>query len=163
MKKITRIPVLLVLMLFAAGCGQHVLSESQLSALDFPGGFEQFSRNPEAAVGKTLLLGGIIIENQVGREGTTLKIKPYTLDSRGIPRRAIEGEGELLAVSERVLDPLFYKNGHLVTLTATYLGREDRGGPEGGYPRMRFRIGEIHIWPKPAHYPYGYRYPFRLY
>lgn len=163
MKKIVRITVVLALMLFAAGCGQHVLSEPQLSALDFPGGFEQFSRNPEAAVGKTLLLGGIIIENQVGRGGTTLKIKPYTVDSKGIPRRPFEGEDELLVLSERVLDPLIYKSGHLVTLTATYLGREDRGGPEGGYPRMRFRIGEIHIWPRPAHYPYGYRYPFRLY
>jgi outer membrane lipoprotein len=163
MEKIIRIAVLLALVLFAAGCGQHVISEPQFSALDFPGGFEEFSRTPETAVGKKLLLGGIIIENQVGREGTTLKIKPYTVDSKGIPRHPIEGENELLAVSERVLDPLLYKSGHLVTLTATYLGREDRGGPEGGYPRMRFRIGEIHIWPKPAHYPYGYRYPFRLY
>jgi outer membrane lipoprotein len=163
MTKTTRIPVLLALILFAAGCGQHVLTGSQRSALDFPGGFEQFSRNPERAVGKTLLLGGIIIENQVGREGTILKIKPYTVDSGGIPRRPIEGEEEVLAASERVLDPFIYKSGHLVTLTATYLGREDRSGPEGGYPRMRFRIGEIHIWPRPAHYPYGYRYPFRLY
>jgi outer membrane lipoprotein len=163
MNRIIRIAGMLALALMASGCSQHVLSEAQRSAIDIPGGFQQLSENPEAAVGKTLLLGGIIIENQVGREGTTLKIKPYTVDNRGIPRRPFEGEEELLATSGRVLDPLFYKAGHLVTLTATYLGREVRGGPEDGYPRMRFRIGEIYIWPRPAHYPYGYRYPYRLY
>jgi hypothetical protein len=51
----------------------------------------------------------------------------------------------------------------MVTLTATYRGLESREEEGRIYRRMLFEIGEIHSWPPPAHYPYGYRYPYRIY
>ncbi len=156
--------LVLILVLLASGCGSHhVLSPTAHSAVDFPGGYKEFLRDPEAASGRTLMLAGFIVSNQVSRDGTVLTLRPYTMDKRGVPRNPVKGSGELLARSKRILDPARFSPGHLVTLTATYAGREPRMVAEQQFGRPLFEIGEIQWWPKEPHYPYGYRYPFRIY
>ncbi len=154
--------LILAVVLLAPGCS-HVLSPAARSAVDLPGGYGQFFRDPEAAAGRTLLLAGFIVSNKVSRDGTVLTLRPYTMDQRGVPRRPVKGAGELLARSERILDPARFGSGHLVTLTATYVGREPRAVADRQFGRPLFEIGEIHWWPKEPHYPYGYRYPYRIY
>lgn len=153
---------IVVAVLLTAGCG-HVLSESARSAVDLPGGYSQFLRDPEAAVGRSLLLAGFVRSHQVSREGTLLTLLPYTVDKRGVPQSAIKNAGELLARSERILDPARFGTGHLVTLVATYVGREPRSVADKQFGRPLFEIDEIYWWPREPHYPYGYRYPFRIY
>lgn len=153
---------IVVTVLLATGCG-HVLSESARSTVDLPGGYAQFLRDPEAATGRTLLLAGFVRSHRVSREGTVLALLPYTVDKRGLPRSPVPGSGELLARSERILDPAHFGCGHLVTMTATYVGREPRSVADKQFGRPLFEVGEIHWWPKEPHYPYGYHYPFRIY
>lgn len=153
---------ILSLLLLAAGCS-HAVSPAVHSTVDLPGGYKEFLRDPEAAAGRTLMLAGFIVSNKVSRDGTILTLKPYTMDKRGVPRSPVKGSGELLARSERILDPARFGPGHLVTLTATYVGLEPRAVAEQQFGRPLFEIGEIHWWPKEPHYPYGYRYPYRIY
>jgi len=153
---------ILTLVLLVAGCSQ-VVSPIARSTVDIPGGYKEFLRDPEAATGRTLILAGFIVSNKVSRDGTVLTLRPYTMDKRGIPRSPIKGSGELLARSDRILDPANFGRGHLVTLTATYVGREPRVVAEQQFGRPLFEIGEIQWWPKEPHYPYGYRYPYRIY
>ncbi|APG28480.1 hypothetical protein A7E78_11880 [Syntrophotalea acetylenivorans] len=155
--------LVLILVLLAAGCSSHVLSPAAHSTVDLPGGYKEYSRDPEAATGRTLMLAGFIVSNRVSRDGTVLTLLPYTMDKRGVPRSPVKGSGELLARSERILDPARYGPGHLVTLTATYVGREPRIVAEQQFGRPLFEIGEIQWWPREPHYPYGYRYPYRIY
>jgi starvation-inducible outer membrane lipoprotein len=156
--------LVLILVLLAAGCSSsHVLSPTAHSTVDLPGGYKEFLRDPGAATGRTLMLAGFIVSNKVSREGTVLTLRPYTMDKRGVPRSPVKGSGELLARSERILDPARFGPGHLISFTATYVGREPRAVAEKQFGRPLFEIGEIHWWPKEPHYPYGYRYPFRIY
>jgi starvation-inducible outer membrane lipoprotein len=154
--------LILILVLLAAGCS-HVLSPPAHSAVDLPGGYKEFLRDPEAATDRTLLLAGFIVAHKVSRDGTVLTLRPYTMDKRGVPRSPVKGSGELLARSDRILNPAHFGSGHLVTLTATYVGREPRAVADQQFGRPLFEIGEIHWWPKEPHYPYGYRYPYRIY
>jgi starvation-inducible outer membrane lipoprotein len=163
MNGIGRLLVMLAIVALAAGCSRHVMSEDSLSAVDLPDGYRQFIQDPPANIGKTVLLGGFIAENILTREGTTLKVKPFTLDQQGQPRRLIQDGEEFLASTDRFLPPDRFGEGHMVTLTATYRGLESREEEGRIYRRMLFEIGEIHSWPPPAHYPYGYRYPYRIY
>lgn len=153
---------IVVTVFLATGCG-HVLSESARSSVDLTEGYSQFVRDPQDSVGRTLLLAGIVVSHQVSREGTVLTLLPYTVDRRGVPKRPVRNAGEFLARSERILDPNKFGSGHLVTLVATYVGREPRSVADKQFGRPLFEVGEIYGWPKVAHYPYGYRYPFRIY
>jgi outer membrane lipoprotein len=153
---------ILVVALLVAGCS-HVLPPEAQSTVDLPGGYEQFLRDSAAATGRTLLLAGFVVSHQVSRDGTVLTLLPYTMDKRGRPRSPVKGSGELLARSDRILDPAHFGSRRLVTLTATYVGREPRAVADQQFGRPLFEIGEIHWWPKEPHYPYGYRYPFRIY
>jgi starvation-inducible outer membrane lipoprotein len=166
MDRMNHLPVMLVLLTMMAvtvGCNRHVLSDQALSAVDLPGGYEQFIRNPPAHVGETVLLGGMITEYGVTREGTTLKVKPYTLDSQGLPRQLIQDGEEFLARTDNLLPPDKFGAGHMVTMTGTYQGLATKEQAEKAYRPMLFEIRTIRSWPRPAIYPYGYHYPFRIY
>ncbi len=163
MNRMVKLLMLFTIAILATGCGSHVMSEAALSTVDLPGGYSQFLKNPQENIGKTVLLAGYVVENQVSRDGTLLKIQPYTVDRQGQPRRLIQGGEEFLVRTDQVLPPEKFEAGHMVTLTGTYLGLESRGKDNQAYRRMLFEIDEIHSWPPPAHYPYGYRYPFRIY
>jgi starvation-inducible outer membrane lipoprotein len=152
----------LIVVLLVAGCSPVASPIAQLT-VDIQGGYKEFLRDPDAATGRSLMLAGFIVSNQVSRDGTVLTLRPYTVDKRGVPRSPIKGSGELLARSDRILDPARFGRGHLATLTATYVGREPRVVAEQQFGRPLFEIGEIQWWPKEPHYPYGYRYPFRIY
>ena len=59
------------LFLLLGGCS-HVLSRDALLTVDPAVDFAQVKANPDAYKGKTLLLGGLIIETRLSREGATL-------------------------------------------------------------------------------------------
>lgn len=153
---------ILTVILLVAGCSS-VVSPTAHSTVDLPGGYKEFLRDPESATGRTLMLAGFIVSNKVSRDGTVLTLRPYTIDQRGVPRSPIKGASEILVRSDRILDPARFSSGHLVTMTATFVGREPRAVAEQQFGRPLFEIGEIHWWPKEPHYPYGYHYPFRIF
>jgi outer membrane lipoprotein len=113
------------LLLLLGGCS-HVLSRDALLDVDPTVDFAQVKANPDAYKGKTLLLGGLIIDTRLGREGTTLEVLRYTLNRWGEPQTADEVGGRFLARTGRLLDPELYKAGLFVTLTGTVEGVETR-------------------------------------
>jgi starvation-inducible outer membrane lipoprotein len=163
MKQLSVMLVLLPMTALAFGCSRHVFSEQTLSGIDLSLGYRQFIRNPSAHLGQTLLLGGFVTDFSIGREGTTLKVKPYTLNSQGLPERLIQDSGEFLARTDRLLTPEKFGRGRMVTIAATYRGLAPAADKDKPYRPMVFEIREIASWPRPAHYPYGYHYPFRIY
>jgi outer membrane lipoprotein len=172
--KHTLLLVVLPLLLLAGGCS-HVLSREALLDVDPTIDFAEIKANPQAFQGKTLVLGGLIVNARPGREGTTLEILRYSLDRWGEPQTVDEGGGRFLARSDRFLDPELYQSGLLVTLTGTVEGVESR--PLQGYDYVYpvFRIAEAYVWSRrygPSYlygyydpwlyrpYPYYYRDPF---
>lgn len=148
------------LLLLLGGCS-HVLSRDALLNVDPTVDFAQVKANPDAYKGKTLLLGGLIIETRMSREGTTLEVLSYTLDRWGEPLSADEAGGRFLARTGRFLDPELYKPGLFVTLTGTVEGVETRPLHNYDYVYPVFRIVEAYLWnQRTSAYPYGYYDPF---
>lgn len=149
------------LFLLLGGCA-HVLSREALLDVDPGVDFAQVKANPDAHKGKTLLLGGLIIDTRLSREGTTLEVLRYTLDRWGEPQAADEAAGRFLARTGRFLDPELYTPGLLITLTGIVEGVETRSLQNYDYVYPVFRIAEAYVWSRrygPA-YPYGYYDPY---
>jgi outer membrane lipoprotein len=148
------------LLLLLGGCS-HVLSRDALLDVEPGVDFAQVKANPDAYKGKTLLLGGLIIETRMSREGTTLEVLSYTLDRWGEPLAADEAGGRFLARTGRFLDPELYRQGLFVTLTGTVEGVETRPLHNYDYVYPVFRIAEAYLWSqRTSAYPYGYYDPF---
>jgi outer membrane lipoprotein len=150
------------LLLLLGGC-THVLSRGALLNVDPAVDYAEVKANPDAYKGKTLLLGGIIIDTRLSQEGTTLEVLRYTLDRWGEPQTADEAGGRFLARTGRFLDPELYKTGLFVTLTGVVEGVETRPlqNYEYAYAYPVFRIVEAYLWNRPIlAYPYGYYGPF---
>lgn len=138
--------------LLLAGCGGHVLSQEALRQVDEGVDPAQVLANPEAFIGRTLLLGGPILDIQVGREGTTMEILNYRLDRWGEPRAP--QEGRFLVSTEQFLDPEIYRLGAFVTMTGTVRGSELRALRDGEYRYPVVEVGEVHRWsPYTRYYP----------
>jgi len=151
--------VILPLVLLLGGCA-HVLSRDALLKVDPNIDFAEVKTDPQAFRGKTLVLGGMIVETRLNREGTTVEVLRYTLDRWGEPLEADESGGRFLARTTQFLDPELYKAGIFITLAGTVEGAETR--PLQGYDYVYpvFRFSEVYLWsPAKWGYPYGY-YPY---
>jgi outer membrane lipoprotein len=140
--------VVVASLLFLSGCA-HVLSKEALVAVDPMLKFAQVKADPDASKGKTMLLGGLIVDHSVNREGTTLEILRYTLDRWGNPDQVDETGGRFLVCTERFLDATLYGPGLFITLTGIVMGHETRplGKIEYDYPV--FQMVEAYIWTPP--------------
>ena len=161
------------------GCGS-VLSKDALSGVNYEVEYSRLKASPDNYMGKTVILGGLILENQVTDDGSTLEILKYSLDKRDEPQDPDEEGGRFLAHSTRLLDPSIYKAGKLVTLTGTLRAIEVRPLQKANYHYPVFEIGELYLWsegigikeltpitpttmtrfPIGNRYPYWHRYPY---
>lgn len=150
--------LLLSLLLVAAclsGCS-HVISNEARLAVDPLLDFAQVKSAPSNYLGKTILVGGLLVETRLTREGTDLEILLFTLDRWGRPLQADELGGRCIARTERFLDPELFQPGLQVTLTGEVAGEETRPlkGIDYTYPVLSVR--ELHLWRAPSQV---YAYP----
>ena len=104
---LTFLPVALVVLL--GGCAQ-VLSPAALAKVDPGLDFTEVKADPQAHLGQTLLLGGLIVDNRSDADGTTLELLRYFTDRWGRPTGPDEVGGRYLVRSPRFLDPELYRN-----------------------------------------------------
>ncbi len=168
---------LLLVLLALGGCGS-VLSKDALYGVNYEVDYAQIKASPETHLGKTVIVGGMILDNRLSDTGTTLEILKYTLDSRDEPQDPDEINGRFLARTAQLLDPSIYKDGRLVTLVATLVGVETRPLQKINYRYPIFEIVELYLvperrtegpgyypyywdpWPYWHRYPYWYRHPY---
>ncbi|MBE0599669.1 MAG: Slp family lipoprotein [Desulfuromonadales bacterium] len=159
MKRYWLLPLMFFLLI--GGCARVPLPEEALSRADPSLFFAEIKANPQAYQGRTLLLGGQVLENRSTSAGTTLEILNYDLDRSGRPQEIDESGGRFLVRAERFLDPELYAKGKYVTLTATVIGQEIRPLQSFDYTYPVFRLEAIHLWRDPVFYDApGYPYPY---
>lgn len=154
------------------GCAcSHVLSEEALHRVDPTLDYGRVKADPNAYLGSTLLLGGMLVDNRIDGGGTTLEVFAYRLDDYGQPLAPDEAAGRFLARTTAFLDPELYRAGALVTLAGTVTGQQRRKLESIDYLYPVFRIDELHLWRRgpavPTYYdpyypwpPYPYYYPY---
>lgn len=154
----TVLAVMLLGVAFFAGCATPVISEKTRSLVDSRLTFAQLKQNPEAFVGKYVMLGGVIAGVKNTKEGSQLEIMQVKLDDSGMPEDVFHTEGRFLALSHDFLDGMIYKPGRLVTLVGEVNGKKVQPLDEVDYTYPVLMIKEIHIW-KRYENENGYPYP----
>jgi outer membrane lipoprotein len=134
-------------MLLLVGCA-HVISKGVLQEVDTSISFTQLSKAPEAYQGKTVLVGGDVIETQNLLDKTQIVILQRPLGSRGEPGMGDVSEGRFIIQTPEFLDPAIYSPGRKLTVAGTVVGKEMRplGEIEYTYPIIEKR--ELYLWPE---------------
>jgi len=129
-----------------SGCAS-VISQRALDEVDRTLMFEQLLENPEAHKGKTVLLGGTIIETQNFSDRTHLVILQRPLGFRKRPIAEDVSRGRFIINTPGFLDPAIYRNERKITVVGSVMGTEVRalGKTEYSYPVVEKK--ELYLWP----------------
>jgi outer membrane lipoprotein len=138
---------------FLWGCA-HVVSKETLSQVDKEITFEALRKRPSAYQGKTVLLGGVIVESTIKDEGTLLEIYQTKLDRLGEPIDLDASQGRFLAFHKGFLDTEIYRNGRRVTVAGMVEGEKTMKLGEIDYPYPYLMVKEIYLWKDEEPYRY---------
>ena len=136
---------LLILMALSPGCAP-VISRDALDLVDPDITFADLQNDPAGYRGKTVLLGGVIVNTSVEEDGTLLEIYQTALDRLGEPIHLDRSQGRFLAFYDGFLDSEIWRKGRKVTIAGTVEGEKTGklGNLQYRYPYLRVR--EIHLW-----------------
>ena len=107
-----------------AGC-TPVISPQLMDQVDRALDYRAIAADPAGARGKTVLLGGTIVQTVPKPGLTEIDVVQKALDSSGAPRLTDRSEGRFLVVSEQFLDPAVYSPGRDVTVAGEVAGSAD--------------------------------------
>jgi outer membrane lipoprotein len=138
------IPVVLPLLLLGACASGPTFDTSQVDRSLTPA---SITASPQYAKGTQVLWGGIILEVTNLANSTLIEMLAYPLDSRGKPQRDAAPQGHFLLEQSGFLEPVFYANGKLLTVTGAVLRTETEkvGESQQIYPVVSAK--ELYIWP----------------
>ena len=137
--------VILVPLMFT-GCAS-VISTEALEQVDQRIRFEQILENPEAYEGRTVLLGGEIIEAQNLEEKTLLLVVQRPLCYRDRPCTGGDSEGRFIVSTPAFLDPAIFRTGRKITVVGSVEGKEVRPLDEIEYSYPVISERELYLWP----------------
>lgn len=105
------------------GCA-HVMSEAGLARVDRSVLYADIKKNPEALMGKSVLVGGVIADTLGSGDVMQLEVAQLELLSNGVPDESSPSAGRFLVISGELLDPMFYRPGALVTVIGEIKGQK---------------------------------------
>jgi len=145
-----------IVMLLLTSCA-HVISRENVQSALTETGFEQITKNPDAFVGRTFILGGTILETKKTREGTEIEMVQNPIDRYGSIIDSDVSEGRFIIVTARSLDSFIYKKGRHITLAGILIGTRAKKLGDLEYTYLLFDAKEIYLWKKERYfYPYAY-------
>jgi len=130
----------------------HVLPQEALDKVDDRLTFNEVMAAPEAHLGQTLLLGGVIMGLETAHEGSTLEVYRWKLAPWGEPVELDNSGGRFLVETDRLLAADRYVTGRLITLTARVSGTETRPLGRISYTYPVLRLQHEYLWETPFRY-----------
>lgn len=124
----------------------------------------EIKENPAQYRGKLFILGGIIINTTVTKEGSLIEAVYVPVDSRGYLKAVRVSNGRFLAIfrGRELLDPVIFQEKKEITLAGVFV--ETRTGKIGEmeYIYPLFEIEEVYLWgeKKEQYYPYWWYDPW---
>ncbi len=109
--------------------------------------FRELSSEPEKFRGKTVILGGIILDLKVEKEKTILEVLQVPASAYERPKDMEKSEGRFIVEYPSFLDPEVYKKGKAITVGGVIKEKEigKIGERELVYPLIEGK--EIYLWP----------------
>lgn len=129
-----------------AGC-TAAISPEMLKDVDQSIPFEDILKDAEAFQGKTVLLGGDIIETENFPDKTLIIILQRPLDSEEKPSGEDRSKGRFIVSVPGFLDPAIYGRGRQITVAGTVAGKEVRALDEIEYTYPIIDRRELYLWP----------------
>lgn len=144
----------IIAILFACGltgCG-HVMSEANLKDVDQALKFQEISAKPETAIGKKVLIGGIVEKVSTSGDISTIEVNQHELYENGVPNEFTRSGGRFLAITQQFIDPVVYYKGALVTIIGELKGKRvmPLAGKDFEYPLIS--IKEIRFFRESKNY-----------
>ena len=147
--------------LLVSGCATALSPEVRREATPIQG-YAQVRESPETYRGKTLILGGEILEPRNRAEATVFAVLERPLDAFRRPREVDQTGGRFLVRFDRYLDPAVFAPGRQVTVAGVVTGTEAERVGEASYTYVSLEGLEVHLWPPRQEWvddPW-YRYPW---
>lgn len=122
--------------------------------------FESLRRNIEVFEGKSVILGGYILETRNLQEETRILVLQSPLGIRDEPKSRDHSGGRFLLVQQGFLDPAIYQKGRKITVAGEVRGSETTRVNAYVHEIPVIRPAEIHLWEEQESPRYYYRDPF---
>lgn len=132
--------------LVASGCS-YALSPEAVRSADRTIPIEKLLADSAPYAGKVVILGGVIVQTAVTKNGTLIELMQKDLDYWGKPQRVRRSGGSFLALHRAALDGMVYAPGREVTLAAEVTGAEERFPAAAGITLPLLRVRELKLWP----------------
>lgn len=124
--------------------------------------FEVLKQDPEAYIGKAVILGGNIIETKVLKEGTEIEVlhRPLSYDDQ--PSETGASAGRFIIIQKEFMDPIIFKPGRPITVVGEVSGKQIRPLGERDYMYPVITARQVYLWRRaePSYYRYPYPSPY---
>jgi outer membrane lipoprotein len=139
--------IVLASLLGCVACGS-VISPQVQNLVDPELAYAQIAANPEAHVGKVVIVAGTIIEAVNTLEGTRLVLLQYPTNSRGRPRPDAPSGGRFLVLTPEYLETAIYRPGRALTVAGEVRGQRELPVGETVYRYPLLVQREMYLWPE---------------
>jgi outer membrane lipoprotein len=146
MRTLLLIMVIFIFSVFCSCASREVISK-EIKAEAERVSFKTLAQQTHRYKGKTVILGGFIIEtkNISGVASLTVRQIPLGRDDMPVSRGRSDG-GFLLAYNGR-LEPEVYEKGRRTTVAGKVVGRADEGTGNCPDPCVKLEYRQIYLWP----------------
>lgn len=124
---------------------------------------EDAVRNIETYRNSDVMWGGLLVSNVALQQGSQLEVLAYPLNSKQRPDTSRPSQGRFVLLVDRLLEPVDYSDGRIVTITGKLIGTRDGviGAAEYEFPIVDAE--DIYLWPRNSgstqprvHFGFGY-------
>jgi len=162
-----------VLLMFTISCS--VISQQLRDESLPPTPFKELLQNIDAYIGKTVILGGHVLETENKTDETIIRVLQAPLSFGDEPDSKDKTEGRFIVLYKGFLDPEVYSKNRRITVAGTIIGLQTEKIGSCPYACLTIKSREIHLWPEyenrdhflfddPFYYsPYYYYHPYRRY
>lgn len=123
----------------------HVVSKEMREKADVQPPVQQLFKLPGKYVGRTVILGGTIINSVNADDGTYIEVLEAPLDGRGRPLDTEKTRGRFLVFSEEYLETAIYATGRRITVAGEVMGSKPGTVGEAKYIYLLIRGKELHL------------------
>ena len=118
--------------------------------------FRELLGKPNAYIGRTVILGGYILETTNIPNETLISVLQAPLSYSEEPKSKDDSEGRFIVVHQGFLDPEIYKKDRRLTVGGTFVGTVTKDVEKSPQTYVKIESRQIYLWPE---YKYEYSVP----
>ncbi len=147
--------LLIVISVAFSGCA-HPISSGLRAQVDPDVTFVHVLQAPDAFIGKTVILGGVISETRNKQGVTEIEVVEKDLDYLGYPSSADKSLGRFIFRKKGYLESEIFEKGRAITGAGTLVGTHKGKIGETDYEFPVIEVEEIKLWKENVYPSYGY-------